>query len=156
MYSETLTDGPECGGTSGFRPTQKGTSLHCSSTSTGCPWPSGSNSGDCTLPIVTQSYRLMLVLFSLSVPPRNAIWHCHPYILGNLCPNCSLSQFPDGGTSYQMQSEQGDPSRSSRVSWRLMSPKNTSSPNTSNTIKCLTHTYCALIYLIILALWVIE
>ena len=85
--------------------------------------------------------------FSHRVPPRNVIWHCQPYTQGNL-PDCSHVWFLDGGTSYQMLSEQGHPSLSLRISWRLICTKSTSFPNTCNTLTCLTRTYCALIYLI--------
>lgn len=41
-------------------------------------------------------------------------------------------------------SEQGRPSLSSRISWRLLSSEITSSPHTSNTLIWLTHIYCTL------------
>ncbi len=50
-------------------------------------------------------------------------------------------------SSYQLRPEQGHPSLLSRISWRLLSSENTSSPNTCNTLTCLTHTSGALLYI---------
>jgi len=58
---------------------------------------------------LSQSYRLMLLL-DLCVPLRNLAWFCHPYGQGSLSPDCSYWWFHEGGTSYQMLSEQGRPS----------------------------------------------
>lgn len=63
----------------------------------------------------------------------------HNGIKGNLSPDCSHLRFPDGGTSSRvplcLQESVEDPST-------LRAPP---SINTSNTLKCLTSTYYALL-----------
>ena len=58
---------------------------------------------------------------------------------GNLSPECSRLWFPNGGTSYQILSEQW---RSSPFSKSVLI-----SSSFPNTLTCLTHTYCAVLSL---------
>ena len=52
-------------------------------------------------------YLRVQLLLDLCVPLWNLIWFCHPNKQGSLSSVCSHWWFLDGGTSYQILSEQG-------------------------------------------------